>query len=68
MFPFTNAAMLPNMGLLVTAGSFGSRALKAEVSFSPDFGIDPFVIGLADLPGADFFAPAWIRLGVIDLD
>ena len=68
MFPFTNAAMLPNIGRLVTAGSFGSRALKAEVSFSPDFGIDPFVVGLADFPEGDFFAPAWTRLGLIDLD
>jgi hypothetical protein len=42
--------------------------LKAAVSFSPDFGIEPFVIGVADFVGADFFAPAWIRLGLIDLD
>src|SRR3989442_6482933 len=44
MLPFTNAARLPNMGRMVTAGSTGTSFVKAALACSLGFGIAPPLI------------------------
>src|SRR5438132_8389612 len=39
MLPFTNAARLPNIGRMVTAGSAGTSLLKAALASSVGLGI-----------------------------
>jgi hypothetical protein len=41
MFPFTNEARLPNIGLSFTAESFGTKAWKAALACSLGLGIEP---------------------------
>ena len=46
MLPFTKAARLPNIGLVVSAGSSGSSAVNADLACSLGRGIPPPDMGL----------------------
>src|SRR4029077_7072540 len=67
MLPFTNAARLPNIGRIVTAGSSGTSFANAALACSLGFGIAPPAILLMSFPRSSGGYQA-VLIGAVELE